>query len=184
VNARPECPATKIYKGNIVYLTLSTAPALLLNSNGGIEEECHGKLLALGTTIENEGSHKGVKILIDAGAQEVSSCSGLCEESESPRPSWRLVEALTLEAWLSGDNGGNWLWRLFHCIFGINCYYEFTNASQSSAVSGDAVVSTKVPLTRVSPSSSLCPTGTTFDTTYLVTKDEVGGAPIYVAALP
>jgi len=53
------------------------------------------------------------------------------------------------------------------------------------SVSSDTVVLTNVPLTRVAPSSSLCPNNNmTFDATYLVTKDEVGGAPIYVAALP
>jgi len=178
-----ECPAAQIYKGNIKGLTLSTKPALLL-TNGEIEEECHGELLALGATIENEGSHKGVKILVDAGAQDFTGCTGLCKNSTNKNPFNILSEALTLDSFVTGDPNKPEA-ELFNCFFGIKCFYQFTNATQLSAISGDTVVSTNVPLTRVAPSSSLCPNNNmSFDATYLVTKDETNGVPIYVAALP
>jgi hypothetical protein len=178
-----ECPAANIYKGNIKGLTLSTKPALLL-TNGEIENECHGELLALGATIENEGSHKGVKILVDAGAQDFTNCTGLCKNFTNKNPVNILTEALPLDSWITGDPN-KFEVEQFNCFFGIKCFYQFTNANQLVSVSSDTVVLTNVPLTRVAPSSSLCPNNNmTFDATYLVTKDEVGGAPIYVAALP
>jgi hypothetical protein len=176
-----ECPLT--YNGDLLGLTLSAAPALLL-TNGEIEEECHGKLLALGSTTVNEGSHKGVTILVDVGDLNFTNCTGLCKKGENINPFWILAEALTLDAFITGDPNKLKV-KFYECLFGIQCFYEFSNATQLNAISGDTVASTNVPLTRVAPSSSLCPNNNMkLDVTFLITKDETNPPPIYVAALP
>jgi hypothetical protein len=154
-----------------------------------VSEECDSKLLALGSTIAEEGPHVGVKILVDTGAFNFTNCSGLCTTSENINPFWLLSEALTLDSWSEGHSPSTKpKAKLKNCLFGIECFYEFTNARQLSSVSGDLVTSTSVPLTRVSPSSGFCPNNNmTFDAQWLVTKDEANGtagAPIFLAAEP
>lgn len=179
-----ECPAAKIYKGNVLGLTLPGKPALLLE-NGKIKEECHSQVLGLGSTITNEGSHKGMKILIDTGALTFTKCTGLCSNAESTRPAWLLLNALTLDAFVSPDEVLLSGARLFNCLFNIECEYEFTSDNQLMSIGEiDTITASSVPLKK-SGGSALCPNNVmSFDATWLTTKDEEKGTAISVAALP
>lgn len=179
-----ECPANKIWKGDIVGLTAVGTPALLLK-NGAVEEECHSQVLALGSTFTNEGSHTGFEILVDTGALTFTNCTGICEEAHSTRPAWLLVEALTLDAWVTEDKAGLPRAKLENCIFGVTCEYQFTNMTQLLKVEGDLIIAASVPLERTA--GALCPNNNmSFDAKWLVREDVNGtpGEPLYAAALP
>jgi hypothetical protein len=120
-----ECPAANRYNGNLV--VTSTSKVLFLQ-NGEIEDECDSTLLALGATIENEGNHTGVKILVDTGALSFTNCTGLCNSTESINPVWLLAQTLSLDAWVTGDPAK----------FKI----KYTNASSAS----NAVTNSPTPL--------------------------------------
>jgi len=179
------------YTGNI--LGLDTGTALLLEGTS-VKETCKSTVLGLAGT--NEGNHVGYKSLVDVGELDFFECSGLCENATNLRPAWLLVEALTLDAWVTEDGAGKPRAELFNCLFGAHCVYEFTNATQllkietrvlkneKGEVIGEdpLIVASSVPLTKISgigcPSSNL-----SFDAKWLLEKDEAGGAKLFVAAL-
>jgi hypothetical protein len=159
-----ECPAAKIYKGNVTGLTNGKTAILL--ENGSIKQECHSTVLALGSTIKNEGAHIGVEVLVDTGALTFTGCSGLCANAESTRPAFLLLQALTLDAFITADGAGLSRARLFNCTFGIECEYQFKNASQLTAIGTDTIIATNVPLEKVG-GSFLCPNNNmSFDATW------------------
>jgi len=172
-----ECPLAQRYTGNVVGLTEGKT-ALLLNASGGTEVACEGTVLGLGPGT-NEGAHVGLKILQEA--LEFKECSGICNKATGENPSFLLIEALTLDAFVTKDGAAKPAAKLEGCPFGIACKYELKNEPQLLSASGNTITATKVPLTRV---SGFCPSEGFWDATYHVTKDEVNGAPVYLAALP
>jgi hypothetical protein len=172
-----ECPAASVYTGNI----LGLASGALLLENGSTIETCHSQVLGLAGA--SEGKHVGYKALVDTGALTFTSCSGLCEEAKSTRPVNLLLEALTLDAWVTEDGQGKARAQLFECFFGVVCTYEFTNAKQLLTAESDTIAAKNVPLTLVSGFG--CPNNKmTFDATWLLTEDNAGNAPLFAAALP
>lgn len=168
-----------IWTGNVKGLTEAGNPALLLNSSKGVEEECHSTVLGLGATIEDEGDHTGLKILLEA--LQFSECSGICTTVTGERPSWLLVQTLALDAFVTKDGAEKAGAKLSGCPLGITCKYELTNEPQLLIVSGNTITASEVPLTRTG--GAFCPASATWDAKYLITKDETNGAPIYLAAL-
>ncbi len=177
-----ECPLAKQFTpGNVLGKT-GTEKAKLLQ-NGTTEEECNSQVLGLGTTYTNNGTHKDFKILVDTGALVFTNCTGLCEEATSTTPAWLLVEALTLDAFVLPDPTAHPRALLKKCFLGVECEYEFTSANQLMSISGNSITASSVPLTLAKGSG--CPNNNmSFDAKWFVTKDETGGAALFVAALP
>jgi hypothetical protein len=174
------CPAGSTHEGiNVLGLTQTGHPALLLE-NGTIKEECHGQVLALGSTSTRELS--GVKILIDAGGITFTSCSGLCTSATSEAPVWLLAEALTLDAFVTADGALAPSAVLKGCPFGVECLYQFTNASSLLAISGDTM-STPAGGTPLTKSSGFgCPSNNmSFDALFLITTDATPAVPLFLA---
>lgn len=179
-----ECPPAKRWTGNVTGLTNAGEPALLLDSFKNVLEKCNSEVLAL--WIENEGSHKGVKYLIDTAGIKFTGCTGICNKATSEAPAWLLVEALALDAWVSKHGTLAVSAKLEECEFGVNCLYRFTNETQLLKAESDFIIAKEVPLTE-STKEFLCPNSTTWDGKYLVREDETGGTEggvLYAAALP
>lgn len=173
------CAAGAVYTGSIVGKT-TTEKAKLLNSTLGVLEECNSEVLAGAGT--NEGNHVGYKVLIATGDIKFTNCSGICNKATSEAPAWMLVEALTLDAFVTADGALAPSARLEECEFGVNCLYRFTNATSLLRVESDLIIANHVPLTE-STSEFLCPNSTTWDGKYLISKDEANGANLFIAAL-
>jgi hypothetical protein len=170
------CPVT--YTGNVLG---TSGSAVLLNGSKEQIEKCTGTVLGLGSTYENEGAHIGFKMLLEPLL--FTNCEGICTKATGHVGSWMLVEALTLDAWVTADGALAPGAELEGCFFGVKCNYELTNAKQLLSISGNTITASQVPLTRTS-GSSLCPATGFWDATYTETKDEVGGGSLFVTALP
>jgi hypothetical protein len=165
------CPAGSSHsKIDVVGLTLGTKTALLLENKETIEE-CHSQVLALGSTAVEEV--EGLKILIDTGGITFTSCSGFCSSAKSESPAWLLIEALTLDAFVTADGVLPPAAVLEGCPFGVKCLYSFTNATQLLEVLKNGEIKAKdVPLT--GHGNFPCPqTNMSFDAEWLITTDPV-----------
>jgi hypothetical protein len=170
-----------VWAGNIKGLTPVGEPALLLGPNLRVEEACHGEGLALGATGTNEGSHTGFKILLEP--LNFSGCKGLCEEVVGENPSWLLLEALTLDGWVTSDGTSKPGAKFQKCPLGVTCLYTLSGA-EPWLLKGesDLGIADHVALARTQ--GTFCPSEAFADAKILLTKDEVNGAPIYLASLP
>ncbi len=172
------CPAGNIYTGNVLGKTSS---AVLLNESKEQLEKCTGQVLGNGSSIVNEGSHKGLSILLQP--LSFTNCEGICKKATGKVGSNLLVEALTLDAWVTADGALAPGAELEECFLGVKCNYELESAKQLLTASGSTLTATQVPLKRTS-GSALCPAKGFWDAAYAVTKDETGGGSIFITSLP
>lgn len=173
-----ECPAANVYKGNVLGKSSS---AILLNESKEQIEKCTGEVLGNGSSIVNEGSHKGLSILLEP--LKFTNCEGICKKATGKVGSNLLIEALTLDAWVTKDGELAPGAQLEECFLGVSCTYELESAKQLLGASGNTLTASQVPLKR-SAGSTLCPAKGFWDATYTTTKDEAGGGSIFATALP
>jgi hypothetical protein len=179
-----ECKS--VYTGSLKGLTPAGEPALLLGPELRVEEKCHGETLV--NQLSNEGSHKGLLLLgeplkfgLDAGG---AKCEGLCTEVKGENASLLLLEALTLDLWVSKDPSaaGAPAAKFQGCPLGATCLYTLLSEPQLLTGTGSQIIADHIKLNRTQ--GTFCPSEGFWDAKYNVTKDEVGGAPLFAAALP
>lgn len=174
-----ECPSANLANGQNVLG--KTSSAILLNEKKEQIESCTGEVLGNGSSFTQEGSHKGFVMLLQP--LKFSNCAGICTKANGKVGAILLTEALTLDAWVTKDGELAPGAVLEGCFLGVTCTFELESAKQLLGISTDTLIANQVPLIRTA-GSGLCPAKGFWDATYLVTKDEAGGAPLFVTSLP